>query len=656
MASTYEPIQRDLEDVPTRVLYVAGMGRSGSTLIERALAQIPGATGVGEVVFLWDRGLRRDERCGCGERFSACSFWQRVGKAAFGGWDQVDTHEMAALAREVDDLRDIGQLAGPIVTRRFRAQQRRYLEHYERLYAGIREVSGCDVVVDTSKLTPLAYNLRRSERIDLRVLQLVRDPRAVAYSWTKTVRRPEVLDREAYMPTYRPSYMAALWSGHNALLELLPRLGARTDRLRYEDFVADPRGSLRRVGALADLDVSGDALDFVTDGGLELGPVHTVSGNPSRFTTGSVSLRRDDAWRGALPANARRVVTALTWPGRRAYGYDATVEVRAEAPPRHEEVRAMGQQPVQEPNAWPSVGVVLVTHDRPALMRRALASICSQDYPGRLEVRVVFDRAEPDDSLETDAGTDTDDRRVRVLGNTRTPGLCGARNTGVLDLAGDLVAFCDDDDAWEPGKLRRQVAALEAEPAALFATTAMVVDVGGRSVVRTLGADRVRLEQLIRSRLTMLHSSSFLARRALVTENGLVDETLPQSMAEDWELLLRAAAQAPIVHVDEPLVRVQWGASSHFVHKWADKNAAHLVLLERYPAMARDRIAAGLMLGKLAFGHAALGERRTACRHAVRAARANWREPRWVLALAVVARLVTADRVMTELTRRGHGI
>ena len=640
------------EHAPTRVLYVAGMGRSGSTLVERAIAQLPGATGVGEVVFLWDRGLRRDERCGCGERFSACSFWQRVGKAGFGGWDQVDPDEMTALAEEVDDLRDIGQLAGPIVTRRFRARQRRYLEHYERLYAAIREVAGCDVVVDTSKLTSLAYSLRRAEHIDLRVLQLVRDPRAVAYSWTKTIRRPEVLDREAYMPTYRPSYMAALWSGHNALLELLPRLGTPTERLRYEDFVDDPLASLRRVAELAGLDVSGDALDFVSDSGLDLGVVHTVSGNPSRFTTGRVSLRRDDAWRAELPASARRVVTALTWPGRRAYGYDATAEHRAEASGHQDPVPSQRPQALPEPTVWPSVGVVLVTHDRPALMRRALASIRSQDYPGRLEVRVVFDRAEPDQTLHTDA----DDRPVRVGVNTRTPGLCGARNTGVLDLDADLIAFCDDDDTWEPGKLRRQVAALEAEPDAVLATTAMVVDVDGRSVARTCGTDRVRLEQLLRSRLAMLHSSSFLARRNLVTATGLVDESLPRSMAEDWELLLRAATRAPIVHVDEPLVRVQWGVSSHFVHRWVDKNEAHRTLLARYPAMTRDRVAAGLMAGKLAFGHAALGERRAAWRYIARSARANWREPRWVLASAVALRLVSADRVMTELTRRGHGI
>ena len=81
---------------------------------------------------------------------------------------------------------------------------------------------------------------------------------------------------------------------------------------------------------------------------------------------------------------------------------------------------------------------------------------------------VVYDQSEPDQSL---AG----DPRIRVVANTRTPGLAGARNTGILALDTDLVAFCDDDDEWLPGKLRRQVVALQAVPAAEFASCGIVV-------------------------------------------------------------------------------------------------------------------------------------------------------------------------------------
>ena len=50
----------------TRVLYIGGLGRSGTTLLERILGELPGACALGEVVHLWDRDVRADERCACG--------------------------------------------------------------------------------------------------------------------------------------------------------------------------------------------------------------------------------------------------------------------------------------------------------------------------------------------------------------------------------------------------------------------------------------------------------------------------------------------------------------------------------------------------------------------------------------------------------------
>jgi glycosyltransferase involved in cell wall biosynthesis len=301
----------------------------------------------------------------------------------------------------------------------------------------------------------------------------------------------------------------------------------------------------------------------------------------------------------------------------------------------------------------PSVTVVVPAHKRPVELRRALESILAQQYDGDLDVIVVYDRSDPDLSLERS----WPDHTVRVMTNTRTPGLAGARNTGILAATGTLIAFCDDDDVWQPGKLAAQVTGLESHPGAEFATTAMVIDYANTSRVRLAGRDAVQHRDLVRSRMAMLHSSSFLVRRAaLLNGIGLVDETLPESMAEDWDLLLRAAKRVPIVHVDEPLVRVQWGATSYFANQWQTRNEARLWMLAHHPEIAQDRIALGLTYGKLAFGSAALAQRREALRWAVKALRTNWREPRTPLALAVAAHLVSWERVLRELNKRGHGI
>jgi hypothetical protein len=305
----------------SRVVYVGGMGRSGSTLLERALAQVPGWCGLGEVVWLWDRGIRNDEQCGCGEVFSRCPFWSEVGRVAFGGWGQVDPDRLAFLRTRVDDVKFVPRLLLPTQLGRLEPELTEYVGYYERLYAAVREITGATVIVDSSKLTALAFILSHSAEVDLRLLHMVRDPRAVSYAWTKKVRRPEILDREVYMPTYNPAYMALLYAGHNLLLESLRLRGVPTARVRYEDFTDDPFGELRRAAALGNTNLDPKSLAGVEPGSLRLATVHTVAGNPSRFQTGEVAIRRDDAWRTQMPGGQRRLVTTLAAPLIWRYGY-----------------------------------------------------------------------------------------------------------------------------------------------------------------------------------------------------------------------------------------------------------------------------------------------------------------------------------------------
>ena len=302
---------------------------------------------------------------------------------------------------------------------------------------------------------------------------------------------------------------------------------------------------------------------------------------------------------------------------------------------------------------WPSVGVVIPTRNRPQLVRRAIAAVREQDYPGPVTAVVVYDQAEPDPTLAAGDGTP-----VRVLSNGRAAGLAGARNTGILALGTDLVAFCDDDDRWRPDKLRRQVAALVAEPGAEFATCAIEVEYDGRSTPRLAGRDRVTVDDLARSRMAMLHSSSFLIRRAAFAGGaiGLVAEDAPGSQNEDWDLLLRAARRAPVVHVDEPLVQVLWGRSSHYAYEYATKIASLRWMMRRHPEISGCRPGAARVYGQLACWSAATGNRSAAWRYSKQAVRANWREPRTAIALAAMTGAVKVENVLSALHRRGRGI
>jgi hypothetical protein len=194
---------------------------------------------------------------------------------------------------------------------------------FARLYRAIAEVSGCPVVIDSSKHSSLAFCLRTAAGVDLRVVHVVRDSRGVAYSWTKEVRRPESAAAEDLMTRYSPAGSSALWLGHNLFFALLARLGTRTRLLRYEDFVADPRASVRELADFAGLpgDLSADPAGFLDGSTVALTPSHTVAGNPVRFRNGPLTLRRDDAWRKRLPLRRRLLVGLLTFPLLARYGY-----------------------------------------------------------------------------------------------------------------------------------------------------------------------------------------------------------------------------------------------------------------------------------------------------------------------------------------------
>jgi glycosyltransferase involved in cell wall biosynthesis len=292
---------------------------------------------------------------------------------------------------------------------------------------------------------------------------------------------------------------------------------------------------------------------------------------------------------------------------------------------------------------WPSVGVVVPTRDRPRLLARALAAVAAQDYPGSVRTVVVHDGREPDGD---------------GVVNQRTPGLAGARNTGILTLDTDLVAFCDDDDVWAPSKLRRQVGALRERPEAELATCAIEVEYRGHVTPRLAGTSLVRVDDLVRSRMAMLHASTFLVRRASLVDGGLglVAEDAPGSQNEDWDLLLRAAKRSPVVHVDEPLVRVLWGRTSHFAYEYPTKMASLRWMMTRHPEIAACAPGAARVYGQLACWAAATGDRRDAWRWTKAAVRSNWREPRAAIALAAVAGLVRVEHVLAALHRRGRGI
>lgn len=303
-----------------RVLYIAGWGRSGSTLLDRMLGQVPGVCSTGEVRDIWQRGGIENRLCGCGAPFRDCEVWRAVGESAFGGWDQLDLAAMQDLRLRLDRPWSPPRVLGSKLTPDLDADVVRYVEHLGRLYRAIAEVTGARLIVDSSKIPTYALLLRQIEGIDLRVLHLVRDPRGVVFSWQKQVVRADGGGRDE-MVRYASASASARYAYYNVLSRGLRTLGLPYRLLRYEDLLAAPRAVVARVLAFGGIATPGDTLAFLRDAEADLGPNHTVDGNPMRLQQGPVLLRADDAWRREMAPARRAMVSVLTAPLLAAYGY-----------------------------------------------------------------------------------------------------------------------------------------------------------------------------------------------------------------------------------------------------------------------------------------------------------------------------------------------
>lgn len=302
-----------------KVLFIGGYLRVGSTLLDRALGQTPGFISVGELRHVWEESFVEDQPCGCGAPFSECGFWREVVEEAYGAEHPLNAREAASLKRRVDRIRYIPQLASFWKSPGYEKDLEAHSRNLSGLYAAIHRVAGGGVIVDSSKDASHAFALANLDGIDLHVAHLVRDSRAVSHSWLRKKVKYEVVGREQdYMDLRGPAASSVGWVRSNLLVEPLRIYASSYTRVRYEDFVAEPRSTLRRllraVGEDREPTLAGEHK-------LWLGVDHTVAGNPNRFRRGDIELRLDEEWKERMSRADQLTATAMTWPLLLRYGY-----------------------------------------------------------------------------------------------------------------------------------------------------------------------------------------------------------------------------------------------------------------------------------------------------------------------------------------------
>lgn len=180
----------------------------------------------------------------------------------------------------------------------------------EALYAAAGDVAGVRQLVDSSKSPLYAAFLRRLPTIDLRVVHIVRDPRATVYSH---LRRHSF----GYGETFK---LSLWWLRSNVAIEKLGRSGVPYTRIRYEDFVEDPARSLYQITDALGLPRSRLPIEGRV---ARLSKKHIISGNRARGEVGAITLRNDSEWRSALPPRMQAIARGTTLPLLGRYGYSA---------------------------------------------------------------------------------------------------------------------------------------------------------------------------------------------------------------------------------------------------------------------------------------------------------------------------------------------
>ena len=297
------------------VLYIAGWGRSGSTILDNVLGQVEGFFSTGEIRSIWDRGLIENWLCSCGAAFRDCEIWKRVFAEAFGGFDGVDARRMLAVRDKFDRPWNV------FFPHRFESSElAEYRSVLGKLYTAIASVAGARVIVDSSKTPAYCRILQDCPGFEVDIVHLLRDPRAVAFSWQR--KRLWGHTEGSYMSRFGPTASSLIWDGRQIATETVGRRAPqRYLRLRYEDFIAAPQSILSRILALTG---GGVTPGFAADRTIALRPVHGISGNPSRFARGAVELKADEEWRTGMKRADRLIVTAMTAPLLMRYRYPLT--------------------------------------------------------------------------------------------------------------------------------------------------------------------------------------------------------------------------------------------------------------------------------------------------------------------------------------------
>lgn len=299
------------------VLYICGARRSGAVMLEAMLSQGVGVLGLGDVQAFWRVAFASDgATCSCGLSLADCPLWGHV--RAHLPQSALDAarlrHAMQHKLHHPSSRWAWWKGSGSDNTGAYEE----LLRATAMLYSLACDASHDSILVDASGSARYGAMLCDAPDLRVHVVHLVRDPRAVAYSYRRRASLPAAPEKKAEAPHSSRS-SASAWVQQNRACAALSRTAATYVRVRYEALTQEPYGTVERILETAGLDVP--ASGELKHGSVYFDGMHAVAGSTLRFMRGGMPIRADKSWRSGLTSWDKVLVTALTSPMLLRYGY-----------------------------------------------------------------------------------------------------------------------------------------------------------------------------------------------------------------------------------------------------------------------------------------------------------------------------------------------
>lgn len=292
-----------------KIIFIAGSGRSGTTIMDRVIGTLDGVTSLNQIYPLGDS---KHKYCSCGKSISSCPFWCKVknnSKMLPGG-----TNKLIQLREKIDHTRYLPLLMTKNGQRIFSKRLKEYVVRLQDLYSAIATASEGNIIVDSSKVSSRALILSMIPEFEVYVVHMVRDPRGVLFSWQKKKER-----KGGYLTGPGIRKTLQYWITDNVGAELLS-LQLPYTRVRYEDFAENPQKEIKQIQK-AIPPILGKPLQFINERSINLGLIHSISGNPDRFNQGETTIRKDDQWKKSMDSLKKIITWSITYPLLQKYNY-----------------------------------------------------------------------------------------------------------------------------------------------------------------------------------------------------------------------------------------------------------------------------------------------------------------------------------------------